>query len=186
MRAESDTAGAQAVDHDMSRLVYAHGSIGAHVENPLYWSALPLSRSGSVAPTSDLDKAWTAFFKGLNVADSTAACKMRSLHVVAASGLVKKADFVTALQSWIQTHSVVISSSQDAQIQGREASTNWWCAYDAEQDLQGLRFTVKDSVWNGMRQKVAEMFEINNGRHPFAPQYSQPPPAYQNSRQLPQ
>jgi len=75
MRAESDTAGAQA-DHDMSRLVYAHESIGAHVENP---------------------------------------------------------------------HSVVISSFQDAQIQDREASTNWWCACDAEQDSQGLRFTVNYS-----------------------------------------
>jgi len=172
-------------DHNMSRIVYAQGSIGAHVENPLYWSALPLNRSGSVAPASDLDKAWTAFFKGFNVADLTAACKARSLHVVAASGSVKKADFVTALQAWIQSHSVVISSFQDAQLLGLEASTNWWCTYDAEQDLQGLRFTVNDSVWNGMRRQVAEMLEINDGLRPFAPQHSQPPPAYQNSRQMP-
>jgi len=63
-------------------------------------------------------------------------------HVVTASGSVKKAGFVTALQAWIHSHSVVISSFQDAQLQGLEASTNWWCAYDADQDLQGLRFTV--------------------------------------------
>ena len=186
MRAGSDTAGAQAADHDMSRVVYAQGSIGAHVENPLYWSALPLTRSGSVAPASDLDKTWTAFFKGLNVPDLTASCKARSLHVVAASGTVKKADFVNALQGWMQFHSGVISSFQDAQLLGLEASTNWWCAYDAEQDLQGLRFTMADSVWNGMRRQVAEMLEINDGRRPFAPQHSQPPPAYQNSRHVPQ
>ena len=180
MRAGIDTAGAQAADHDMSSIVYAQGCIGAHIQNPLYWSAFQLNRSGSVAPASDLDKAWTAFFKGnvLNVADLTAACKVRSLHVVAASGSVKKADFVIALQAWIQSHSVVISSFQDAQLLGLEASTNWWCAYNAEQDLQGLRFTVNDSVWNGMRRQVAEMFEINNGLRPFAPQHSQPPPAY--------
>jgi len=85
-----------------------------------------------VAPASDLNKAWTAFFKGLNVADLAAACKARSLHVVAASGSVKKADFVTALQAWIHSHSVVISSFQDAQLLGLEASTNWWCAYESK------------------------------------------------------
>ena len=37
-----------------------------------------------------------------------------------------------------------------------------------------------------MRRQVAEMFEINDGLRPFAPQYLQPPPAYQNSRQMPQ
>jgi len=42
---------------------------------------------------------------------------------------------------------MVISSFQDTQLQGLEASTNWWCAYDADQDLQGLRFTVDDCVW---------------------------------------
>jgi len=124
MRAGSDTAGAQAADGDTSRTVYAQGSIGVHVENPLYWLALPLNRSGSAAPASDLDKAWTVFFKGLHVADLTAACKARSLHVVAASGSVKRADFVTALQAWIHSHSVVISSFQDAQLLGLEASTN--------------------------------------------------------------
>ena len=30
------------------------------------------------------------------------------------------------------------------------------------------------------------MLEINDGLRPFAPQRSQPPPAYQNSRQMPQ
>jgi len=125
MRAGSDTSGAQAADHDTSRTVYAQGSIGAHVENPLYWSALPLDRSRSVAPATDLDKVWTAFFKGLNVANLTAACKARSLHVVAAAGSVKKADFVTVPRAWIHSHSVLISSFQDAQLLGLEASTNW-------------------------------------------------------------
>jgi len=112
--------------------VYAQGSIGVHVENPIYWSALPLNRSGSVAAASDLDKTWMTFFKGLNVADLTAACKARSLHVVTASGSVKKYDFVTALQAWIHSHSVVISLFQDTQLLGLEASTKWWCACDAE------------------------------------------------------
>ena len=128
----------------------------------------------------------TAFFKALNVADLTAASKARSLHVVAASGSVKKADFVTALQAWIHSHSVVISSFQDAQLLGLEASTNWWSAYNADQDLQGLRFTVNDSVWNGMRRQVAQMLEINDNLRQFAPQHSQLPPAYQNCRQVPQ
>jgi len=131
MRAGGDNTSAQAADSDMQRAAYAHGSIGVHIDNAYYWSALPLNNSGSVTLASDLDKAWTAFFKGLNVADLTAACKARSLHVVAASGSVKKADFVTALQTWIHSHSVVISSFQGAQFLGLEASTNWWCAYDA-------------------------------------------------------
>ena len=95
-----------------------------HVENTLYWSALPLNGSGSVAPASDLDKVWTALFKGLNVADLTAACKTRSLHVVAATGSVKRADLVTALQAWMHSHSRVILSFHDAQLLGLEASTN--------------------------------------------------------------
>ena len=155
-----------------------------HAENTLYWLALPLNRSGSVAPASELDKVWTAFFKGLNVADLTAACKTRSLPVVAATDSVKQADFVTALQACMHSHSRVISSFHDAQLLGLEASTNWWCAYDVDQGLQGLRFTVIDSVSNGMRRRVAEMLQVNDGPHPFAP--AQPPPVYQNSRQMPQ
>ena len=124
LQAGSDKTGAHDADGDTSRAVYAPGSIGVHVENTLYWSALPLNRSGSVAHASDLDKVWTAFFKGLNVADLTAACKTRSLHVVAATGSVKRAELVTALQAWMHSHSRVISSFHDAQLLGLEASTN--------------------------------------------------------------
>jgi len=35
-----------------------------------------------------------------------------------------------------------------------------------------------------MRRQVAEMLQVNDGPHPFAP--PQPPPACQNSRQMPQ
>ena len=37
-----------------------------------------------------------------------------------------------------------------------------------------------------MRRCVNEILEINDGLRPFAPQHSQPPPAYQNPRQIPQ
>ena len=124
LQAGSDKTGAHDADGDTSRAVYAPGSIGVHVENTLYWSALPLNRSGSVAHASDLDKVWTAFFKGLNVADLTAACKTRSLPVVATTGSAKKTDFVTALQAWMHSHSRVISSFHDAQPLGTEDSSS--------------------------------------------------------------
>jgi len=58
LRTGADDNIALAADSDTQGAAYAHGSIGVHIYNTLYWSGLPLNNSGSVTLASDLDKTW--------------------------------------------------------------------------------------------------------------------------------